>query len=270
MYYSQYFEKNITKSSEIWKGIRSLVNIKSSSKDKISLLDENNNLINDEIEIVNKFNDYFVSIGSLIESKIPTSIGTFCEYLKNIKCSESFYLEPTSPFEISNIIDSLDINKSTGPNSLPVYILKIMKEFFSKWLSIIINMSFEVSIFPDFLKVAKVVPLHKKDSRLNYENYRPISLLSVFSKIFEKTIYKRMYAYLEKKNLIYHNQYGFRSNYSTNHALTNLTEYIKSSLDDNKYVCGIFVDLEKAFDTVNHDILIKKLYHYGFRGGLII
>ena len=266
-YYSSFFEKNITKSSEIWKGIRSLVNIKSSSKNNISLLDNNNNLISDETKIVNNFNDYFVSIGSIIESKIPTSNGTYCEYLKNIQCSKSFYLEPTSPFEISNIIDSLDINKSTGPNSIPVFILKIMKEFFSKWLSKIINMSFEVSIFPDFLKVAKIIPLHKKDSKLNYKNYRPISLLSVFSKIFEKTIYKRMYAYLEKKNLIYHKQYGFRSNYSTNHALTNLTEYIKSSLDDKKYVCGIFVDLEKAFDTVNHDILIKKLYHYGFRGG---
>ena len=107
--------------------------------------------------------------------------------------SISFYLEPTSPFEIKNIIDSLDINKSTGPNSIPIFILKIMKEFFSKWLSRIINMSFEVSIFPDFLKVAKIVPLHKKDSKLSHVNYRPIALLSVLSKIFEKTIYKIMY-----------------------------------------------------------------------------
>ena len=266
-YYSSYFEKNFNKSSEIWKGIRSLVNIKSPGSNNINLLDENENLIIDEMEIVNKFSDYFASIGSIIESKIPVSTGDYCDYLKKIECLESFFFEPTSPIEISNIIDSLDMNKSTGPNSIPVYILKIMKEFFSKWLSIIINMSFELSIFPDFLKVAKIIPLHKKDSKLKHTNYRPISLLSVFSKIFEKTIYKRMYGFLTKKNLIYHKQYGFRSNYSTNHALTNLTEFIKSSLDLNKYVCGIFVDLEKAFDTVNHQILIKKLCHYGFRGG---
>ena len=104
------------------------------------------------------------------------------------------------------------------------------------------------------LKSAKVTPIHKKESKLNHLNYRPISLLSVFSKKFEKLIYLRIYTFLTKNNLISNKQFGFRSNYSTNHALVSITERIKSLLDDTQFVCGIFIDLEKAFDTVNHEI----------------
>ena len=109
-------------------------------------------------------------------------------------------------------------------------------------------------------------PLHKKESKLNYLNYRPISLLSVFSKIYEKLLYTRIYSYLDKKDLIYSKQFGFRSKHSTNHAIISITEYIRKLLDDGQYVCGIFVDLEKAFDTVNHNLLCEKLEYYGLRG----
>ena len=97
-------------------------------------------------------------------------------------------------------------------------------------------------------------------------NYRPISLLPAFSKIFEKIIYSRMYQFLESNKLIYNRQFGFRANHSTNHALISMTESIKSFLDNGDFVAGIFIDLEKAFDTVNHQILCRKLNHYGFRG----
>ena len=130
------------------------------------------------------------------------------------------------------------------------------------------NQSFEVGVFPDMLKSAKVTPIHKKESKLNHLNYRPISLLSVFSKIFEKLIYLRIYLFLTKNNLISNKQFGFRSNYSTNHALVSITERIKSLLDDTQFVCGIFIDLEKAFDTVNHEILCEKLNYYGLRGNV--
>ena len=178
----------------------------------------------------------------------------------------SFFLAPTVPDEVSKLIDALDIKKSSGPNSIPVFILKLLKPFFSFWLSSLINLSFEVGIFPDIFKIAKVTPLHKKECKLNFLNYRPISLLSVFSKIFEKSIYTRIYSYLVKNNFIFNKQFGFRSNYSTNHALLSITEQIKGLVDSGNYVCGIFVDLEKAFDTVNHNILCEKLKYYGLRG----
>ena len=159
--------------------------------------------------------------------------------------------------EVEKIIDGLDMKKATGPNSIPNIILKSFKLFFSVWLSRLINLCFEVGDFPDILKTAKITLLHKKDS-----------LLSVFSKIYGKVIYIRIYSYLTKNNLIYSKQFGFRSNYSTNHVLTSITENIRSLLDQGQYVCGIFVDLEKAFDTVDHEILCHKLNHYGVHGNV--
>ena len=138
--------------------------------------------------------------------------------------------------------------------------------FFSHWLSKLVNACFENGYFPDILKTAKVIPLHKKDSKLHHLNYRPISLLSVFSKIYEKLIYSRIYSYLVKRDLIFSKQFGFRIGFSTNHAVISITEYIRDLLDQGEFACGVFIDLEKAFDTVHHDILCDKLKYYGLRG----
>ena len=276
-YYSAYFEKNKLKSAEIWKGIRSIVNIKPSKLSTIKLLNENNNLVSDPRIISNVFNYYFSNVGPNIERKIPTAPGSFKDYFNKRDVNgkllinsnnSSFFLIPTVPNEIEQLIDALDVKKSTGPNSIPVYILKLLKPFFSFWLSQLINLSFNSGIFPDILKTAKVTPLHKKECKLNFQNYRPISLLSVFSKFFEKSMYSRIYSYLVKNEFIYEKQFGFRSNYSTNHALLSITEHIKDLIDSGQYVCGIFVDLEKAFDTVNHQILCEKLNYYGLRGNV--
>ena len=120
-----------------------------------------------------------------------------------IESSNPLILAPSSPAEIEKLIDALDMKKSSGPNSIPLFILKTQKQFFSFCLSKLINLSFEVGIFPNLLKIAKVTPLHKKESKLNFMNYRPISLLSVFSKLYEKLIYTRTYSYLNENQLIY-------------------------------------------------------------------
>ena len=114
-------------------------------------------------------------------------------------------------------------------------------------------------VFPSVLKTAKVVPVFKKDSKLDYSNYRPISLLSNIEKILEKLMYKRLYTFLDNKNIIYDLQFGFRQQYSTSHALINITENMRKALDDGNIGCGIFVDLQKAFDTVDHQITMKLL-----------
>ena len=110
------------------------------------------------------------------------------------------------------------------------------------------------------------MPIHKKNSKLEVSNYRPISLLSNIDKIFEKLMHSRLIEFLEEKQILHYRQFGFRKDFSTNHAILTLLESIQKALDDGQFACGIFIDLEKAFDTVSHDILLEKLNHYGIRG----
>ena len=169
------------------------------------------------------------------------------------------------PTEIECLISSLQISKSSGPYSIPVNVLHMLKKDISIPLSKIFNLSMKTGVHPDCLKLAMVIPIHKKGSKLEVGNYRPISLLSNINKLLEKVIHERTYSFLEKFNCFYKYQYGFRKGHSTNHALIEITEKIRKALDSRKFACGIFVDLQKAFDTVNHEILLEKLEHYGIR-----
>ena len=157
-------------------------------------------------------------------------------------------------------------SKSTGPNSIPTILLKQTRNTVSSPLAKLINKSFETGIFPDICKVAKVVPIFKSETRLLCNNYRPISLLSNIGKIIEKLMHKRLNFFLEQYNCYYPFQFGFRLNYSTNSTLMSIVENIQTQLDNGEFAAGVFVDLRKAFDTVDHRILIQKLEHYGVRG----
>ena len=160
-------------------------------------------------------------------------------------------------------------NKSTGPYSIPLKILQAIADLIVIPLCHIINTSFTSGVFPDILKIAKVIPLHKGGSTLDPNNFRPISLLSIFDKIIEKLMHKRLYEFLERHNILFEKQFGFRKKNSTVHALMEITEKIKESIDHGKFGYGIFIDLKKAFDTVNHKILLTKLEHYGIRGVIL-
>ena len=137
-------------------------------------------------------------------------------------------------------------------------------------LTKLFNGCYAVNYFPEELKVAKVIPLYKNKGDIEtISNYRPISMLSTFSKLFEKLIHKRLSDYFTSNNIINNSQYGFRAGHSTLHALINATENIYKSLDNNLHTLGIFIDFSKAFDTVNHNILCEKLKHYGIQGNLL-
>ena len=185
-------------------------------------------------------------------------------YLRNI-VNINFTITPTTNAEVVTILLLLDDNKSTGISSIPTKLLKIAAPIIVPYLVSIINLSFIKGTFPKLMKLAKILAIFKSGSRSDVNNYRPISLLSVFSKILEKLMHNRLYSFLKQNNVIYNFQFGFQKNKSTQHSLIEIVE-VRNCIENKKYGCGIFIDLKKAFDTVNHDILLRKLGHYGIRG----
>ena len=165
--------------------------------------------------------------------------------------------------EIRELVSGVNWSKASGPFSIPSNIIKSFKDVFYEPLSAIVNKSLSEGIFPDLLKFATVHPIYKKGDKTKCANYRPISILSNISKILERAMYNRIELFLNEFNLIYENQFGFRKKHSTEHALSAIIEQIRTNLDNKTFSAAVFIDLEKAFDTVNHCILLKKLDHYG-------
>ena len=133
----------------------------------------------------------------------------------------------------------------------------------SKALATLFNVSFSLGIVPSTLKIANIIPIHKKDSRVTLSNYRPISLLSIFNKLLEKLMANHLVKFLEDNNILYKYQFDFRSYHSNDFAILSIINKIPSAIDALDYSCGIFLDCSKAFDTINHQILIQKLDYYG-------
>lgn len=272
-YFKNYFLKHSGNVRNLWKGINQIVNVKSKSYDYPTYMeDDEGNPIDNPIGISNHINDYFSNIAeSILNKRAFTGDGNFKKYLTN-PCQSSLILSDVLVSEVCQIIKHLELNKASGPTSIPVYLLKYLESEIAPILTKLINLSFKTGSHPLKLKIAKIISIFKKGSKLKASNYRPISLLSNINKIFEKIMYNRLFSFLDSQGSFYEHQYGFRSKHSTEHALINLTEQIKESLDtighskNRKYAAGVFVDFQKAFDTVNHDILLTKLDHYGIRG----
>ena len=203
---------------KIWSGIRSIINISKVKADYIPSILESGKTVDNPCAIANIFNNFFVNVGKNTDKDIPC--GNCCP-TSFLKCNfpDSMFLSPVTSVEVDLYISQMDNNKSIGPYSIPVPLLRILKTHISPLISSLINDPFLCCIFPS--KLAKVTPVFKKGSRQDKDNYRPISVLSIFSKIFEKAMFKRLYGYLESCNILYPLQFGFRQKCSTNHANTN-------------------------------------------------
>ena len=182
---------------------------------------------------------------------------------------DSLELYPTDENEICTIAKSFKNNKAPGLDEYSPKIIKNVISYISEPLCHIFNQSMLEGIFPDELKKAKVTPVFKSGDKRDFTNYRPISVLPVFSKLLERIIYKRTIEFFNKHSLLYEGQFGFRTDFSTSMALTSISNKIVDAFEKNEFALGVFIDLSKAFDTINHAILLSKLNRYGIRGAAL-
>lgn len=265
-YYNQYFSSNRSNIKNTWKGVKEVVGFNAGNTNLPSkIITDDNNELTDCTSIANSFNQFFTKIGRNLAASVPNSNTSPLTFMPPV-CNNTFHFTPISRKEIEDQIEQINAKKSTGPFSIPVYILKLIKSQISAPLQLIFNNSLLLGIVPESFKLASITPVFKKGSQLNVNNYRPISLLSTFNKILEKLVYKRLIEFINKNNILYNKQFGFRSKHSTLQAILSITDKIQQAVEENQYSCGIFLDLSKAFDTVNHDLLLQKLEHYGIRG----
>lgn len=262
---SNYVANKLQNSHNVTAGVWAVINSFRTCSDKSCrdfIINHNGIFIKDQLKIANIFNEYFSSVGESINDKHKNL--QYC--FKGNPSEHSIYLAPTNCEEIKNIISSLKPSSSAGHDGVNVNVLKACSQNISVSLSVAVNNIIESGTFPDRLKIAQVTPIFKKGDKNKIENCRPISILPVFSKIVEKVIYNRIINFLNKHNLMFENQNGFLKGKSTSTAAAQLIEEVLSGIEIKEHIAGVYLDLEKAFDCVNVDILLVKLWNIGIRG----
>jgi hypothetical protein len=263
-YYHDLFEANKGNLKNSWDIIKGIINKKQSSRNSSEFI-INGQKTSDKEHIANAFNGYFTNVGKSLNDKLPPSNVSPLHYLDNINVNNSLYLYPTDENEVLRIVSNIKTN-SVGWDNIHIKVIKTTFQPLNRIFVHLINKSLSSGVFPDEMKVARVIPLFKGGDSQLINNYRPVSVLSIFSKIYERIIYNRVLKFINDNDLLYKYQFGFRANYSTSMALITLTDKIITAIDKNDITLGTFLDFSKAFDTIDHSILLRKLYKYGIRG----
>lgn len=251
-------------SRKTWKIINDLCSKNSKKNKEIhKIIDQDGNLCENDQKIAEKMNQHFASIGHTLASKIKQTPGI--KY-KEEEVEQSITLKKTDLTEVKEIIKDLKNHSAPGIDGITKKDIEILIDIIGNKLVQLINIVLENGCFPEELKLSKIIPIYKKGEHDNLNNYRPISLLSIFSKLLEKVIKERLVNFIDTTFKFDKSQYGFQKRSGTLGATVDLLEYIISELNENRYVVTVFIDLQKAFDTVDIVLLLEKLQNMGFRG----
>ena len=266
-YYRTRAEEYKSNTKKLWQLINSTISKSKYSGNIISSITVDGLQQSTPKAVANCFGEFYSNLGSSLANQVPPSKVNIETYIKRIQRNEnSMFLNYTSKEEIESIVKSLPNKISSGYDQISNNLLKQLSSSISYPLEIIFNQSIQQGIFPTLMKKVEVIPLYKGKDREEVINYRPISLLITISKLLEKIVYKRVYKFLDNNSILYDSQYGFRSKRSCSQAIAELTGKILQAREDGKKSASIFLDLSKAFDTLDHSVLLKKLDSYGIRG----
>ena len=265
MYYEQLLQKYKKNIKATWSVLNKVIKNCNDRCFPTNIAIGDNTVIEDIESMVNKFNEYFVNIGPNLAKEIPLVGGNETFNLPFNKCNTMF-LGGVCESDILEVVKEFKSKKSTDCNDLNMSLIKEVIFCVLEPLTYICNKSFQTGIFPDKMKIAKVIPIYKNGDKQSVSNYRPISLLPQFSKILEKLFVKRLDSFIEKYDILNDYQYGFRRNRSTSLAVMEFVENIATVLDNKQFGVGVFIDLRKAFDTIDHSLLLQKCERYGIRG----
>ena len=266
-YYESCFRKFKDDIKKTWDTIKLIINKNKKPQCIPEFFLVNGSRVSDINVIVEEFNKYFTDIGiNLYENIDSPKDYSFQDYLRT-PSANTFCFKKVSESEISKIIDDLKPKSSCGVDGISNKILKYIKTLILYPLTLIINQAIETGIFPDKLKLAKVIPIYKKNEDYLFENYRPISVLPSISKVIERVMHSQVEKYFSENNLFFENQYGFRKSHSTELSALELINRVLTCMDNREIPLAIFIDLSKAFDTIDHKILLSKLHYYGIKHG---
>lgn len=264
-YYTNQINENTNNLKKIYQIVAEASNEKNvKPASNLNILDSNDQQFPSDTEMANYCNKYYINIGSDMASRINEPITPLNILYPNLR--DSMALNPVTNNEVILHISTLKNNTSPGMDRISSTLIKKYHNYIIDPLVHIINLIFSTGKVPSLYKVSVVTPIFKKGSKSNITNYRPISLISTFTKIFEKCLKCRLYDYLTSTNILNDRQYGFLRDVGTNDAMFELINNIKSSLDNGEKGIAVFLDLAKAFDTVPHGLLINALEQYGVRG----